>query len=75
MHGGPGSPRGRKVDAGGGLVSWWRGGEATGDGVDRLGGGAGRQQRAERTEKKNGEKGGRGRRPAAFSLWWPGGVV
>jgi hypothetical protein len=35
----------------------WRGGEATRDGADRLGGGAGRQRRAERTEKKNGEKG------------------
>jgi hypothetical protein len=28
-----------------------------GDGADRLGGGAGRQRRAERTKKKNGEKG------------------
>jgi hypothetical protein len=35
----------------------WRGGEATGDGADRLGGGAGRQWRAKQTEKKNGEKG------------------
>jgi hypothetical protein len=57
MHGGPDSLRGRKVDAGGGLVSQWRGGEATRDGADKLGGGAGRQRHAEQTKKKNGKKG------------------
>jgi hypothetical protein len=45
------------------LVSWWRGGEATGNGADRLHGGVGRQRRAERMKKKNRENGGgRGRR-------------
>jgi hypothetical protein len=39
------------------LVSWWRGGEATGNGADRLHGRVGRQRRAERMKKKNGEKG------------------
>jgi hypothetical protein len=40
---------GRKVDA--------DGGEAMGDGMDMLGGGAGRQRRVEWMKKKNGEKG------------------
>jgi hypothetical protein len=51
------------------------GAEAMGNAADRLGGRAGRRRRTERTEKKNGEKGGRCRWPAAFSLWWPIGAT
>jgi hypothetical protein len=40
------------------LVSWWRGGEATGNGADRLHGRVGRQRRVERMKKKNRENGG-----------------
>jgi hypothetical protein len=49
---------GRKVDISGGSVSRWRGGEVTGAGTYRLSGGARRQQRVERLEKKMERKGG-----------------
>jgi hypothetical protein len=45
---------------------WWRGDETTRGWRGQAWWGAGRQRHTEQMEKKNGEKGGRGRRPAAF---------
>jgi hypothetical protein len=56
-----GLPRRQRLDAG---VP--RGGEATEGRRRQAWWGAGRQRRAERMEKQNGEKGGRGRWPTAF---------
>jgi hypothetical protein len=57
-----GLPRRRRLDARGGSDFWWRGGEATRGRHGQAQWGAGRQRRAEGMEKKNGEKGERGRR-------------
>jgi hypothetical protein len=56
-HGGPGSPKGGGGERSMPMVARSPGGKAMGDGMDMLGGGTGRQRRAERMKKKNGEKG------------------
>jgi hypothetical protein len=66
MHGGPAYRGGRDSTPG---VAQPSGGEVVRrprNSADMLCGEAGRRWRTERTEKKNGEKRGRGRRPVAF---------
>jgi hypothetical protein len=67
-----GLPRRRRLDAGGGLVFRWRGGEAIGGRHGEAWWGARRRWRTEWMGKKNGEKRGAGSTVALMAARWRG---